>query len=73
MSEPLPEEYFADDWDGDGEELSDEDADEEECGRWDQNARGGLQPVYFCRLAGTEFCDFICPLREERTSAHERR
>jgi hypothetical protein len=31
----------------------------EECGRWDQNAKGGMSP--YCRLAGTEFCDFDCP------------
>lgn len=31
----------------------------EECGRWDQNAKGGMSP--YCRLAGTEFCDWECP------------
>jgi hypothetical protein len=33
----------------------------EECGRWDQNAKGGMLPYYWCRLAGTEFCDWECP------------
>ena len=31
----------------------------EDCGRWDQNAKGGMSP--YCRLAGTEFCDWECP------------
>ena len=34
-----------------------------ECGRWDQNAPGGMWPVSQCRLAGTEQCDFECPYR----------
>lgn len=33
----------------------------EECGRWDQNAKGGMHPVGLCRLAGTEWCDWECP------------
>lgn len=33
----------------------------EECGRWDQNAKGGMNPVGLCRLAGTEWCDWECP------------
>lgn len=33
---------------------------EAECGRWDQNAKGGLSPQ--CRLAGTEWCDWECPI-----------
>lgn len=32
----------------------------EDCGRWDN---GRLGSVYWCRLAGTEFCDFECPYR----------
>lgn len=35
---------------------------EEECGRWDQSAPGGLSP--YCRLAGTEWCDWDCPLNK---------
>jgi hypothetical protein len=34
---------------------------EAECGRWDQNAQGGMHPVGLCRLAGTEWCDWECP------------
>jgi len=34
--------------------------DESECGRWDQNAPGGLS--HQCRLAGTEWCDWECPI-----------
>jgi hypothetical protein len=33
----------------------------EECGRW---RNGKLTDVYYCLLAGTEFCDFECPLRD---------
>lgn len=33
---------------------------EAECGRWDQNAPGGMRSQ--CRLAGTEWCDWECPL-----------
>lgn len=33
----------------------------EECGRWDQGAKGGMLPYYYCRQAGTEFCDWECP------------
>lgn len=30
----------------------------EDCGRWNN---GKLGPYYWCRSAGTEFCDFECP------------
>jgi hypothetical protein len=40
----------------------------ESCGRWDQRAKGGLLPLYYCRLAGTEQCDFECPLHQSATS-----
>lgn len=43
-----------DDYDGDDNYDPGED-----CGRWDQNAPGGMNKQ--CRLAGTEFCDFDCP------------
>jgi hypothetical protein len=43
----------------DGEQDDDLEA---ECGRWDQNARGGLSPYY--RLAGTEWCDWDHPLNK---------
>jgi hypothetical protein len=43
--------------DDDHEEDDDKEAD---CGRWDQNAPGGLSRQ--CRLAGTEWCDWECPL-----------
>ena len=33
----------------------------DDCGRWDQNAKGGMLSYYSCRLAGTEFCDWECP------------
>jgi len=33
----------------------------EDCGRWDQNVRGGMLPLGLCRLAGTEWCDWECP------------
>lgn len=33
---------------------------EHDCGRWDQNAPGGL--TKHCRLAGTEWCDWECPI-----------
>jgi hypothetical protein len=33
----------------------------DDCGRWEQNAKGGMLPYYWCRLAGTEFCDWECP------------
>lgn len=39
---------------------------EAECGRWDQNVKGGLLPYYWCRMAGTEFCDWECPLSRAR-------
>ena len=39
------------------DELSDEDATMEECGRWD-NGRLTNQ----CTKAGSEECDWICPL-----------
>jgi hypothetical protein len=52
-SNPLPE-GFDDDFDPDEEDGGDE------CGRWD-NGRLGRQ----CALAGTEHCDFDCPLRDE--------
>ena len=38
----------------------------EDCGRWDQNAKGGMLPYYWCRLAGTEFCDWECPFSRSR-------
>lgn len=34
---------------------------EADCGRWDQNAKGGMLPFGLCRLAGTEWCDWECP------------
>ena len=49
--------YWDDPEDGEDEEMEAYDA----CGRWDQSAPGGLSP--YCRLAGTEHCDFECPLR----------
>jgi hypothetical protein len=33
----------------------------EDCGRFDQNAKGGMLPLGLCRLAGTEWCDWECP------------
>ena len=33
----------------------------EQCGRW---RNGALTDTYYCLLAGTEFCDFDCPLRD---------
>ena len=33
---------------------------EADCGRW---INGKLQPVGMCLLAGTEECDWDCPLR----------
>ncbi len=47
--------------------FDDEDDCEAECGRWDQNAKGGMLPYYNCRLAGTEFCDWECPFAVRRT------
>lgn len=45
----------------DSETLSDEDEEDgdlsAECGRWDN---GRLVPQ--CRLAGTEWCDWDCPI-----------
>jgi len=47
--------------------VDDEDAPEfndwpgEQCGRW---RNGELTDTYYCLLAGTEFCDFDCPLRD---------
>lgn len=53
-----PEFDYADDL----EEVEEDDYDPgEDCGRWDQNAKGGMLPYYWCRLAGTEFCDWECP------------
>lgn len=46
------------------DELDEPDEDRdvgEDCGRWDQSAKGGMWPVGMCRLAGTEFCDWECP------------
>jgi len=39
--------------------FDDEDDPGQDCGRWDQNAKGGMS--HQCRLAGTEFCDWDCP------------
>ena len=33
----------------------------EQCGRW---RNGKLTSVYRCMQAGTEFCDFDCPVRD---------
>lgn len=33
---------------------------EHDCGRWDRDAPGGLRNT--CRLAGTEWCDWDCPI-----------
>ena len=55
-----PDQDFIDDnciFDDDGDEYDPG----EECGRWDQNAKGGMHPVGLCRLAGTEWCDWECP------------
>lgn len=41
----------------DGEEMSDEEMAEEECGRW---INGRLSAL--CTKAGSEECDWICPL-----------
>lgn len=35
-----------------------------ECGRYCQDAPGGMWPVGMCTLAGTEQCDFECPYRD---------
>lgn len=44
----------------DEDDFEDEEENHEaECGRWDQ-AAGGL--AQHCRLAGTEFCEWDCPL-----------
>ena len=43
-----------DDWE---EDLSDEEAAEEDCGRW---MNGRLSR--YCEKAGSEECDWICPL-----------
>ena len=46
-------------WDADDYDPDEEDDPGAECGRWDQNAKGGMSR--YCRLAGTEFCDWECP------------
>ena len=48
---------MADDFDPDDEKGHDPG---EDCGRW-RNGRLGD----YCLLAGTEFCDFDCPYRDE--------
>lgn len=48
-----------DDIDYEEAEDEEEDSREADCGRWDQSA-GGL--TKHCRLAGTEFCEWDCPL-----------
>lgn len=50
-----PEFEFPEDYDDEQEEYDPG----EDCGRWDQNAKGGMS--HQCRLAGTEFCDWECP------------
>ena len=40
----------------------------EDCGRWDQNAPGGMLRLSECRLGGTEFCDFECPHSRARAA-----
>lgn len=57
-TEPDPYEFEDPEDDGDWEDEYDPGDD---CGRWDQNAPGGMSKQ--CRLAGTEFCDFECPYR----------
>jgi hypothetical protein len=42
------------------EDLTEEDEAYEDCGRWNN---GRLGP---CRLAGTEQCDWVCPLNKPR-------
>jgi hypothetical protein len=57
--EPAPDHDWTnyDDFDDAGDE---DDFDPgEECGRW---LNGNLDR--WCRLAGTEFCDFECPYRD---------
>jgi hypothetical protein len=48
-----------DDWD-DGLDDNDDEM-HNACGRWDQNARGGMSA--HCTQAGTEHCDWMCPYR----------
>ena len=62
MGEQIDQEPFDyEPWDdeGDGEEF--EQWPGEECGRW---RNGKLVSVYYCLQAGTEFCDWDCPLRD---------
>jgi hypothetical protein len=47
--------HYEDDFDDDDYDPG------EECGRWDQNAKGGMLPLGLCSLAGTEWCDWECP------------
>jgi hypothetical protein len=55
-------------FDGDENDYDDDAGPEEQydptddCGRWEN---GRLRPAYYCGLAGTEFCDFECPLRHD--------
>lgn len=43
--------------DEDDRDFDEEDGDEEDCGRW---LDGKLSPQ--CRLAGSEWCDWDCPI-----------
>lgn len=63
----LDDSAFTDDEAADWVEDQLEEDLEAECGRWDQNAKGGLLPYYWCRLAGTEFCDWECQLSHARS------
>lgn len=47
---------YCDAWE-EQEEVDEEDIQEAECGRWDNGAL-----VSSCRLAGTEWCDWECPI-----------
>ncbi len=46
--------------DHENDEEDEEEDREAGCGRWDQSAPSGLSKQ--CRLAGTEWCDWECPI-----------
>ena len=66
----MSETFDYDDFDDDPQD-EDEHDDAADCGRWD-NGRLMIQ----CRLAGSEWCDWDCPIglyRAERITAMKRR
>lgn len=52
-----PQDRIDDEMLSDDDGFEDEDDNSAECGRWDN---GRL--VHQCRLAGTEWCDWDCPI-----------